>query len=211
MQSQKCPQCNLVNFATSEKCKRCDAILVATNNSESTVLTLEWYYSHDGKRIGPVNTNSITQLVGSGTVTGKTLVWQNGMPDWIMAHQTDLASLFALTRNEPPPLMGEEVNNNLVWVIAFAPIISAFLRVMLGAMFGMPSSNLWWIAIIINVSLCVTDISQLKNAGHNTKNMGIWALLFMPAYLFVRASRLRQNNSYAIAWVISFFISIFIF
>ena len=211
MQSLKCPQCNLVNFATDEKCKRCSSSLSRTNNPNTNLSATDWYYSQEGKRIGPVNENSLKQLAGSGAINGKTLVWQSGMPDWTIAHQTNLASLFASTQNEPPPLIGEAVDNNLVWVIALAPLISGILRVFISMFLGMPAYKFWWIAIILNVSLCVADENKLKIAGYDTKGMGIWAFLLVPVYLFIRASRLKQDNSYAIVWLVTFFISIFIF
>lgn len=208
MQALKCPQCNLINFATVENCKRCNALINETNDLNSK---LDWYYSQEGKRIGPVNENSLKQLAGNGAINAKTLVWQSGMPDWTMAHQTDLSSLFVGTKTEPPPLVGEAVNNNLVWVIALAPFISGILRVFIGLFIGVPPYKLWWIAIILNISLCIADENQLKKAGYDTKGMGIWAFLLVPAYLFIRASRLKQDNSYAIVWLITFVISIFIF
>lgn len=207
MQTLKCTQCNLINFATAKIYKRCNALLEETKDLD---LKLNWFYSHKGKRIGPINESFLKQLIGDGIISDKTLVWQNGMSDWTTAHQTNLASLFATTRNEPPPLIGEVVDNNIVWVIALVPFISGILRVLISILLGIPAYKFWWIAIILNISLCIADENRLKNAGYDTKGMGIWAFLLVPVYLFIRASRLKQDNSYAIVWLVTFFISVFI-
>ena len=211
MQSLKCPQCNLINFATDEKCRRCGSLFDDVNGLARKASTNAWYYSQDGKRLGPVNENSLKQLIGIGTINNKTLVWQNGMSEWTTIHQTNLASLFISKQNKPPPLVGEAVDNSLVWVIALAPIIGGILRVFIGMFLGIPAYNFWWIAIILNISLCVADETKLTNAGQDTKGMGLWAFLLVPVYLFVRASRLKQDNNYAIVWLVTFVISIFIF
>lgn len=211
MQSQRCPKCSLVNFKETEKCKRCDSSLDVKNYPESETKNSEWFYSLNGKRIGPLNRDSVYQLIKSKDIDSQTLVWQNGMSDWAMAYQTKLASHFNLAKSEPPPLHGEAVDNNIVWTIALTPLISGLLQVFASNLFGIPAYKFWWIAIILNISLCLVDENRLKNAGHNTKGMSIWAFLLIPVYLFIRASRLKQDNSYAIVWLITFFVSIFIF
>jgi uncharacterized membrane protein len=43
---------------------------------------MEWFYVEDGKRMGPVTEPDFQQLVVSGKITSKTLVWCAGMADW---------------------------------------------------------------------------------------------------------------------------------
>jgi hypothetical protein len=106
--------------------------------------------------------------------------------------------------------MGEAVSNGVVWTVAFVPLISVFLQLALAGPLGTTAASLWYIAPILNVILCLADEANLKKAGHNTKGMGVWAFLLVPVYLFVRAARLKQNNGYAIVWLVSFGLSLFI-
>ena len=131
------------------------------------------------------------------------------MSDWLPAQQTELGSLLSW-RSTPPPLMGEAVNNSLVWTVAFVPIISSFLQVALAAPLGTQAGSLWFIAPILNIILCLADEANLKKAGHDTKGMGLWAVFLVPVYLFVRAARLKQSNGYAIVWLVTFLLSLFI-
>jgi uncharacterized membrane protein len=43
---------------------------------------MEWYYAQDDQQIGPVSEDELQKLVTAGTVTPKTLVWHDGMPNW---------------------------------------------------------------------------------------------------------------------------------
>lgn len=43
----------------------------------------EWYYGTQGNQQGPVAETTLREMVASGHVTADTLVWSNGMPEWI--------------------------------------------------------------------------------------------------------------------------------
>lgn len=86
-----------------------------------------WFYSRSGKRLGPFNGAQIRNLITEGSLGPNSLVWCEGMADWISARQSALRPLFGAVI-DPPPLIAENVNNNgIVWTIAFAPIIVVFL------------------------------------------------------------------------------------
>jgi len=62
---------------------------------------MAWHINRNGKTAGPILLEKLGELVRSGKVEGKDLVWQEGMPEWIPAHTcVELAALFA-----PPPLV----------------------------------------------------------------------------------------------------------
>ncbi|AGI67950.1 hypothetical protein DUF85 [Octadecabacter antarcticus 307] len=46
-----------------------------------------WYYVENGASIGPVQAIDIDRLIGLATITRDTLVWQEGMQDWMAAEQ----------------------------------------------------------------------------------------------------------------------------
>lgn len=54
------------------------------NNQRSAwIMSKEWYYAVEGTSYGPVSQSDFEQLVASGTVRRDTLVWQEGMEDWL--------------------------------------------------------------------------------------------------------------------------------
>jgi hypothetical protein len=46
-----------------------------------------WYYVENGARIGPVEATEIERLIGLKAITRDTLVWEDGMQDWMAASQ----------------------------------------------------------------------------------------------------------------------------
>jgi uncharacterized membrane protein len=44
---------------------------------------MDWYYVVDGQQVGPVSEQDLKALVDAGTVTGETLVWHEGMENWV--------------------------------------------------------------------------------------------------------------------------------
>jgi len=45
---------------------------------------MNWYYADDNnQQFGPITEDELTRLAGAGTVHDQTLVWREGMPDWV--------------------------------------------------------------------------------------------------------------------------------
>lgn len=66
----------------------------------------------------------------------------------------------------------------------------------------------WLVPLLVNAALCLTGAAQLKRAGYSSGWMTFFALLLAPAYLFMRAQRLRQTPTYVFVWIASFIVSI---
>jgi hypothetical protein len=56
-----------------------------------------WYYAQDGVQIGPVSFDELKAAAAAGKVTPNDYVWNDGLPNWVVAHT--VAGLFA----SPPP------------------------------------------------------------------------------------------------------------
>lgn len=225
----QCAKCGALNDYTSLACSACGARLpwagaVSPSQARTQPLTQplskqnpsplqipalshEWHYTFNGNRVGPIDQQAAQRLISSGSIKRDTMVWRQGMKDWQEAETTELSSLFA-SHSTPPPMRGEDVNNTLIWVLAFAPIIGLFLQGILAGATQSAIGNFWLATLILNAALCLADEAQLKKAGHDTKGMTVWAFLLVPVYLFVRASRLKQKNAYAWVWVVMFVISL---
>lgn len=48
---------------------------------------MQWYYAKDGRQIGPVSEDDFQNLVQNGTIASNTLIWRQGMPDWLTLSQ----------------------------------------------------------------------------------------------------------------------------
>jgi hypothetical protein len=54
-----------------------------------------WYYSFNSSPTGPVDAEALKALFRSGKVTLKTLVWQEGMDDWVKFEETTVYVAFS--------------------------------------------------------------------------------------------------------------------
>ena len=188
-----CSKCNAENEYSKVFCDFCGERLPWAQKAQNQLPTTnEWHYAYKGERLGPVSIAKIEQLVQSGDITRDTAVWKKGLANWCPAHETDINSLFSQS-SAPPPMKGDDVSDTAVWVLAFVPLLGIFLG--------------WWL-FFVNAALCCWDLRNLKKAGHDDKGMTVWALLLVPVYLFVRASRLKQKNAYAWVWLGIFLLSI---
>jgi len=58
---------------------------------------MQWHYSKDGKSVGPIDEAQWAELIRTGQVTNETLVWREGMPEWLPLRET--------TKTPAPPLV----------------------------------------------------------------------------------------------------------
>ncbi|VFT62135.1 hypothetical protein [Pseudomonas aeruginosa] len=68
------------------------------------------------------------------------------------------------------------MNNTLVWVLAFVPIIGYLLESFVAGLFNtnetqweraMAESRYWYVTLLLNITLSVFDSKRLKQAGHD--------------------------------------------
>tara|TARA_R110001583_G_scaffold132574_1_gene284561 strand:+ start:353 stop:913 length:561 start_codon:yes stop_codon:yes gene_type:complete len=177
------------------------------NNQEPSS---SWFYEHNGERKGGVEEAALIGLIKNGVVSHGTSVWKEGFSDWLKIEDTDLK--IHLNNTSPPPLPGEHVNNTVVWVLAFAPIIGYLLEWFIaGAVNGsewkaeqaMAEAKYFYITVILNIALAFWDEKRLTQAGHSTQKFKGMTWL-VPVYLFQRAKQLNHNMAYFVTWIVLF-------
>jgi uncharacterized RDD family membrane protein YckC len=60
---------------------------------------MNWHYVEQGKQIGPVNDDQLTELARTGNISSETYVWREGMADWLPYSQI---------KSELKPISGSE-------------------------------------------------------------------------------------------------------
>ena len=166
----------------------------------------DWYYFSNGERRGPVDGDTLMSLYERGVIPPNTSVWYKGMQNWVPLHQT---AIFQNTsRNTPPPVSGDAVDNTMVWILAFMPILGSIAEYIVADAFdAWGNGSLWVVTFLLNVLFSYFDDKKLRAAGYDTKKLGsYWAV---PVYLFKRAKMLIQPPSYAIVWVVTFVVMLF--
>ena len=61
-----------------------------------------WYYELNGAQNGPVDEAVVVALLANGTLGGKSLVWREGLADWLPLHQSELSRYLAAPTTPPP-------------------------------------------------------------------------------------------------------------
>lgn len=63
-----------------------------------------WHVAANGQTMGPFSVTQLAAYIASGQVTGESMVWTNGMQDWLPAGQVaQLSSYFNAAPPPPPP------------------------------------------------------------------------------------------------------------
>jgi hypothetical protein len=189
-----------------------------TANGESN----NWYYVAKGTRHGPTAATVIRELLKKKEIETDTQVWRKGMPEWKTLRESGLADLVAA---EPPAISPQHIGNGYVWILAFLPLIFAIIEAAVTAsnqeaaarslVLGFPyhpSRGLpVQIPVVVNALFGWLDDRRLKQAGYGSWVTRATAVLLTPAYLFVRAKRLKQRPYYAVAWIVSLLVDLLIF
>lgn len=106
----------------------------------------------------------------------------------------------------------QQINNTVIWFLAFAPIIGSFLE---GFFWGFLSTytqrdisidRFWWITIALNILLCTIDEKRLEQRGVDVDKLG--SAWLVPVYLFKRAALLRQSQAYFWVWIVCFLLMV---
>lgn len=94
-----------------------------------------------------------------------------------------------------------KVDNTLVWILAFAPILGAICGQVLkdslesGWMLQFPT-------LALNIVLAVMDQKKLRQQGYDTSSLGKTWLI--PTYLYKRAKLFHHSLAYFIVWIVCF-------
>lgn len=178
---------------------------------EATETQKPWFYESAGQRKGGFSEQEMIGFITSGEITHGAIVWRNGLSGWTKLEQTELAA--HLDKTAPPPLTGEHVNNTIVWILAFAPLIGLFFEAIVAGIVhsgseyriqrALSGGEFFYITLILNIGLSFWDEHVLKKGGTDTsKFKGVTWLI--PVYLFQRAKAMKHNLAYFIVWLVCF-------
>ncbi|MFK2900196.1 DUF4339 domain-containing protein [Dyella jejuensis] len=175
----------------------------------------DWFYEEGGQRKGPVSESQMIELIRFGRITYGTLVWKKGFPEWLKLENTALNT--HLHSAVPPPIAGRHINNTLIWVLAFAPILGMLLENIIAhtlndggmADAAFHANSYWFVTLALNIGLSYLDEHRLKRAGWDTSRFSGWTWL-VPVYLFQRAKNLNQGKAYFITWIVCFVLDLMI-
>lgn len=180
----------------------------------------QWFYSDNGKRIGPISWAGIQALVTKRTIGRKTQVWRKGYTDWRPLGETELADQVA--GDQPPPLSHAQIGNGFAWALTFAPLWAsalhyagcyAYLSLRYGLFFEPQLDALvaktFYVFWGLNAILALYDEHALKAAGVEGANkLSNWLTFIVPVYIYKRDQLVEAGATRFLIWMVCFFISL---
>lgn len=58
-------------------------------------IPMQWYYGENGQQLGPVDENQFQALIASGRIGAATMVWKEGMSNWMPLSQVQVSGMLA--------------------------------------------------------------------------------------------------------------------
>ncbi|AFS78470.1 hypothetical protein Curi_c14600 [Gottschalkia acidurici 9a] len=101
----------------------------------------------------------------------------------------------------------ERVDNTLVWILAFIPILAivvSLIDIPITRMNSISSKLLIRVPAFLNVGLGIFDERKLKKIGYETKGLLPWVIWFIPVYLIKRRKLLKQKRSYDVVCIATY-------
>ena len=138
-----------------------------------------WYYEFAHRPVGPVDTETIKQLLANGNINAATLVWSEGMPSWLPLQQTELAHIWeSVSQNMPQPAMQMPV----AYVQPNHSVKSSVLK----------NLFVWWLVLesltfaylVFNYFLPTGSIKTAISCGFEIPIMAASVLLFVLLFKF---------------------------
>lgn len=127
---------------------------------------MKWFYAKDGQQIGPVEYSEIQRLQTEGQLTGDSLVWEQGSPNWVKlstVQNPGASSAPSLAAGSPVSPIQEAKTNVL-------SIVSLVLGII-----GIPCCGL-----IIGAAAAICGhiaLGQIKTTGENGKGLATAGLI----------------------------------
>ncbi|WP_169802039.1 DUF4339 domain-containing protein [Neokomagataea thailandica] len=170
---------------------------------------MKWYYAFEGQQVGPITTEQLKYLAGSGTITPQTLVWRQGFGDqWRPAAQ---AGIIFMT-SQAGSVERKPVQETWAWVFVLVPwLLNQCFLILSAWQHWTPvqevkaSLPLLIIVLGVSVSAFMADRAVLRDGGYRPPS-GWWWLL-PPGYCWARLRLVGRGKALFWVCILTFLIS----
>jgi uncharacterized RDD family membrane protein YckC len=88
---------------------------------------MNWYYVNAGQQVGPVDEAALEALLANGTITADTLVWKEGMANWLPYAQARSAAAGLIT--PAPPIVTQPMGGPAIAAAAGEAVCAECRRI----------------------------------------------------------------------------------
>jgi len=158
--------------------------------------TIEWYYTLNGTRIGPIDAHTMRSQRAAGAITDDTFCWRQGFgADWRPYRNTEL---FAAPESQPAsiPLQGARLNDLYAWLFVISPVAFYLLSLAVGGATSGNSGINTGLSIGVYAGLRAADKAEILKSGRTPAQVpGFGWVLLSPGYLWRRATLLGESRN----------------
>lgn len=181
---------------------------------------INWFYEHNGSKKGPIAKDELAKLIIDKTIDPDTLIWREGMPNWLKANETG-----EFGRGDgPPPLPISHISSGFILLVSTLPMWMLFVQVIISLAMANNNNRLaaqyydhisWmYVTWITNAILCSIDSNKLRKNGIEVSRL--WSIILVPVYIYKRGSVLMKiyggdfvkNQIHLLLWIGALLISI---
>ena len=198
-------------------CQNCGTKFIRSNEN-----SIKWYYEENGSKSLALSELELINKIKLGDLTFGSHIWTEGMPNWQSLENT--AFVKYLSRDIPPPIDENRVDNSIIIFMSWMPLISMVVQSIWSTIrvnenrfgssinsvileFNSNGTTFIIISMVVYTFLGYLDSRILKSAGHKHVNLGY--LFFIPVYIYKRSKALNQNHAHLITWVLNCAILVF--
>jgi hypothetical protein len=159
----------------------------------------EWFYVENGQQAGPVSEIAARAMIRNGSISPKTLVWRDGMKNWVEARKTELGEFFPApeaqtdidsTENSTMPTLPDFTAGSLhtlwMWLTGLTIVTVPLYQLILAKTSQKTAiAAVWVLAIIIAViayTLLYRFWSLIQDGNARTTPMKAVLLCLIPFY-----------------------------
>lgn len=126
-----------------------------------------WFYESNGERVGPVSSGEILSLSRNGSIRAETLVWRDGLGNWIPFSASELASagpppVPAIPTSIPtgPPPVPAATTPFVPRTAALRPGFQPQLRYSFGRAWALLTANFWPIVGCFTLTTLILSVAS---------------------------------------------------
>ena len=127
----------------------------------------DWFYGKDNAQHGPISDLEIRSLISTGQIAPETIIWREGMADWIPLKDVPEFQSNNATSDSTSPYLSPQANNYAAPVptdgLAITSMVCGILSIVISCMY---------IGVLLGIPAVITGHLSLKKINNSPVAIG---------------------------------------